>query len=53
MLEHVTSEPHPLTIVNVNVRRATGLKGAKPDGLVDPYSVITIETEDSVSQSLL
>lgn len=48
VIDHVRNEPFPLTIVNTRVKRAEGLFGSKPNGFVDPYCVVTIETEDSV-----
>ncbi|CAL8119432.1 unnamed protein product [Orchesella dallaii] len=50
VLEHVRSEPFPLTIVNTKVRRAQGLQSSKPNSLVDSYCLVNIEAEHSIRQ---
>lgn len=49
VLDTVRNEPFPLTIVNAKVKKCSGLRGSKSNGFVDPYCIVTIETEDSVS----
>lgn len=48
-MDSVRNEPFPLTIVNTKVRKAKGLQGSKPNVTLDPYCVVTIETENSVN----